>query len=92
MAPAEVEAVLEAHPAVAEALVRGRPDAEWGEAVEAVVVVREGRRVSEAELQEWCGERLARFKVPKSVRWSPSLVRTQSGKLVRSATSAGSEG
>jgi O-succinylbenzoic acid--CoA ligase len=92
VAPAEVEAVLEAHPAVAEALVRGRPDPEWGEAVEAVVVLRDGMHASEQELQAWCAARLARFKVPKAVSRTGRLPRTASGKLVRSATSSGTEG
>ena len=83
VAPAEVEAVLLEHPAVADAGVFARPDAEWGERVVARVVLREGRSVTAAELQRFAAGRLARFKVPKEVGFSDALPRTTSGKLVR---------
>jgi O-succinylbenzoic acid--CoA ligase len=83
VAPAEVEAVLEGHPAVAEAAVHGAPHREWGEAVVATVVVRSD--ASEAELRAHCAARLAPFKVPKAIRFADALPRTRSGKLVRSA-------
>jgi len=81
VAPAEVEAVLEGHPAVAEAAVHGRADREWGEAVIATVVLRDD--ASEAELRAHCAARLAAFKVPKAIRFVDALPRTRSGKLVR---------
>jgi O-succinylbenzoic acid--CoA ligase len=83
VAPAEVEAVLEEHPAVAEAGVFARPDAEWGEAVVATVVLAPGAAATEAELRAHVRERLAGFKVPKRVGFAPSLPRTPSGKLLR---------
>jgi O-succinylbenzoic acid--CoA ligase len=83
VAPTEVEDVLIAHPAVADAGVHARPDAEWGETIVAAVVLRDGASVSAAELQEHCAARLARFKVPKDVRFVATLPRTTSGKLVR---------
>jgi O-succinylbenzoic acid--CoA ligase len=82
VAPVEVEAVLEGHPAVVEAAVHGAPHPEWGEAVVATVVVRDD--VSEAELRAHCADRLASFKVPKAIRFADALPRTRSGKLVRS--------
>ena len=81
VAPAEVEAVLRAHPAVADAGVFGRPDPEWGEAVTASVVLR--APAEPQELREWVAGRLARFKVPKAVELADALPRTESGKLLR---------
>jgi O-succinylbenzoic acid--CoA ligase len=83
VAPAEVEAVLEAHPAVAEAAVYGRPDPEWGEALLATVVLRPGAAVSEGELRAHCASNLAPFKVPKGCSFALQLPRTASGKLLR---------
>ena len=81
VAPAEVEAVLLEHPAVAEAGVFARPHPEWGEAVAAKVVLRAA--ASEHELREWAGARLARYKVPKTIEVADVLPRTGSGKLLR---------
>jgi o-succinylbenzoate---CoA ligase len=81
VAPAEVEAALLAHPAVADAGVFGRPDPEWGEAVTASVVLR--GPADPKELCEWVADRLARFKVPKSVEVAQTLPRNASGKLLR---------
>jgi O-succinylbenzoic acid--CoA ligase len=81
VAPAEVEAVLEAHPMVAEAGVHAVDDPEWGEAIVATVVTV--GPVSEDELYEWCADRLARFKVPKEFSFAAFLPRTPSGKLLR---------
>jgi O-succinylbenzoic acid--CoA ligase len=83
VAPAEVEAVLAGHPAVAEAAVFGRADAEWGEAVTALVVPRPGAEVEEGQLREHCAERLAAFKVPKAFELVEELPRTESGKVRR---------
>ena len=65
--PAEIEDVLAGHDAVLEAAVVGVPDERWGEACAAFVVLREGASATEQELREHCGERLARFKVPKTL-------------------------
>jgi o-succinylbenzoate---CoA ligase len=81
VAPAEVEAVLEAHPDVFEAAVHGRADSQWGEAVVATVVA--DASVEEDELRAWCAARLASYKVPKEIAFATSLPRTGSGKLLR---------
>jgi O-succinylbenzoic acid--CoA ligase len=83
VAPQEVEDVLLAHPSVADAAVLGRPDPEWGEAVVARVVPRDGAPLDPAALAAWCRERLAAFKVPKAFEPADELPRTTSGKLLR---------
>jgi O-succinylbenzoic acid--CoA ligase len=83
VAPAEVEAVLSSHPAVADAAVHGAPDEHWGERIVATIVLRPGATASAAELTGYCRVRLARYKVPKVFRFSLDLPRTQSGKLLR---------
>jgi O-succinylbenzoic acid--CoA ligase len=81
--PAEVEEVLLRHPDVADAAAVGRSDAEWQEAVEAVVVLREGAAAGPDELRGHCAESLARYKVPKRFEFVAELPRTASGKLLR---------
>jgi O-succinylbenzoic acid--CoA ligase len=83
--PAEVEEVLRRHPAVADAAAVGRADAEWQEAVEAVVVLQDGADASADELRRHCAEFLARYKVPKRFEFVGELPRTASGKLLRRA-------
>ena len=84
VAPAEVEAVLEAHPGVLEAAVLGRKDEQWGEAVAAIVVARPGQDVEEHDLREHCARSLAGYKVPKTFTITGErLPRTASGKLLR---------
>ena len=81
VSPAEVEETLLAHPAVADAVVVGRPDPEWGETVVAFVVA--AAEVGEEELVRHCRARLAAFKVPRELRFVAELPRTPSGKLQR---------
>ncbi len=83
--PAEVEEVLLRHPGVADAAVVGREDAEWQQAVTAVVVLESGAAATAEELRRHCAESLAPFKVPKRVEMAEELPRTPSGKLLRRA-------
>ncbi len=83
VAPAEVEAVLICHPAVAAAAVHGAADAQWGERVVATIVLRPGMTATAPELEGYCRVRMARYKVPKGFRFTTTLPRTQSGKLLR---------
>jgi o-succinylbenzoate---CoA ligase len=84
VAPAEVEAVLEAYPAVLEAGVVGRPHEEWGEMVAAWIVAAPGSEIDWDELVEHCRGRLAPYKIPKHFeRTGEPLPRTPSGKLLR---------
>jgi acyl-CoA synthetase (AMP-forming)/AMP-acid ligase II len=80
--PAEIEAVLERHPAIAEAGVFAISDPDWGQRVAAVVVARTSP-LSNAELDTWCAQHLAAFKCPKLWRWANTLPRTAIGKLQR---------
>lgn len=86
--PPEVEAVLAAHPAVAEAAVVGVPDADLGEEVVAYVVPQAGACLDVAELLVWCRARLAAFKAPREVRVVPALPRSATGKVLKSALAA----
>ncbi|MBI4213297.1 MAG: o-succinylbenzoate--CoA ligase [Chloroflexi bacterium] len=81
--PAEVEAVLLAHPSVEEAGVAGLPDPEWGQVPVAFVKLRSGASALAPELLTFCETRLARYKVPRQIRFVESLPRTSSGKLLR---------
>lgn len=81
--PREVESVLAQHPAVYEVCVIGVPDDHWGEAVKAVVVLREGAAADADELMRFCEGRLAGFKRPRSVDFVPALPKNSNGKLSR---------
>ena len=81
--PAEVESALFGHPAVADVGVIGVPDERWGEAVKAIVVLKQGVQASEAELIAYCRDRIAHYKCPKSVDFADALPRNPSGKILK---------
>jgi acyl-CoA synthetase (AMP-forming)/AMP-acid ligase II len=81
--PVEVEEALAQHPDVAEAAVIGVPDERWGETVKAVVVVRPGSAPTAEELIAFARERLAGYKLPRSVDFVEELPRTPSGKVLK---------
>jgi long-chain acyl-CoA synthetase len=81
--PREVEEVLLRHPSVSEVSVVGAPDPDWGEAVVAFVVARDGEAVPERELDALCLEHIARFKRPKAYRFVAELPKNNYGKVLK---------
>jgi len=81
--PAEVESAICDHPDVAEVAVVGVPDAQWGEAVKAIVVLKPGRAASAADIICFTRQRIAGYKTPKSVEFIAALPRNASGKILR---------
>jgi acyl-CoA synthetase (AMP-forming)/AMP-acid ligase II len=81
--PAEVESAIYGHPDVLEVAVISIPDAKWGEAVKAVCVPKPGHTVDPDSVMNWARERVAGFKVPKSVDVIDALPRNPSGKILR---------
>jgi acyl-CoA synthetase (AMP-forming)/AMP-acid ligase II len=81
--PAEIEAVLEAHPKVVEAAVFGIPSEDWGEIVHAEVVPVAGSDLTEAELSSHARAQLAGYKLPRSFGWRDELPKTGSGKVLK---------
>jgi long-chain acyl-CoA synthetase len=81
--PREVEEVIMAYPGVAETAVIGVPDAEWGEAVKAIVVARQGAELSAAEIIGHCKKHLAGYKKPKSVDFIAEIPKNLYGKIDR---------
>ena len=80
---AEVEQVLLAHPAVQDCAVIGLPDEKWGERVTAVVQLRPGQSVTEAEVRSFVKDRLGSVKAPKQVEVWPDLPRSKVGKVLK---------
>lgn len=83
--PAEVEAVLDAHPSVRTSAVIGLPDEDWGARVHAIVQPIEGAVLNEADLLEFVAGRLTRFKLPKSIEFTSEPLRDEAGKIRRAA-------
>lgn len=83
IAPAEIEAVLQAHPDLEEAAVIGVSDIDWGERVMAIVVPRHGSIITAEGVIDWCRQRLASFKKPDTVAFVSELPRNPLGKVLR---------
>lgn len=83
IAPAEIEAVLQSHPAIEEAAAIGYPSEEWGETVMAIVVLRPGVVVTVEEIQEFCRQKLASFKKPERFAFVDMLPRNTLGKVIK---------
>jgi len=86
ISPREIDEALLTHPAVAEAVCFGVPDTKYGEEVAAAVVLK--GTVSEADLTAHCRERLAAFKVPKTIHLVTQIPRTATGKIQRRVVAA----
>jgi fatty-acyl-CoA synthase len=80
----EVEGMLYRHPAVLEAAVVARPDATWGETPCAFVTLKPGMAATADEIIQFCRDKLARFKVPKTIVFGP-LPKTSTGKIQKFA-------
>lgn len=79
----EVEQVLNSHPQVLEAATIGLPDEKWGEIVAAVIVPKTGVKIDEEDVQRFCRERLAGYKVPRKFIYTDVLPRNASGKILK---------
>lgn len=83
IAPAEIEDVLVRHDAILEVCVAGVPDEEWGNAIAAFIVVKDGKTVTEDEIKTFAREHLRGSKTPDKVFFLPELPATQTGKILR---------
>ncbi|MEZ6023599.1 MAG: fatty acid--CoA ligase [Hyphomonadaceae bacterium] len=81
--PAEIENALYAHEDIAEAAVIGVPDSKWGESVKAFVVLKPGTDASAEQITAFCRDRIAGYKIPRSVEFMQQLPRNASGKVLK---------
>jgi acyl-CoA synthetase (AMP-forming)/AMP-acid ligase II len=82
--PSEVESVVGGHPKVKDVAVIGVPHEKWGEAVHAVVILHDGASVTDAEILDWCRDKIAGYKRPRSVAFirEADMPRTATGKIL----------
>jgi len=81
--PAEIENALYAHPDVSEASVIGVPDSKWGESVLAFIVLKPGASASAEAITSFCRERIAGYKIPRTIEFLTVLPRNASGKVLK---------
>ncbi len=86
--PAQVENVLFSHPKIKEAAVLGIPDAKWGEAVKAFVVLKSGETATGEEIVEFCKPRMANYAKPKIIDFIDEIPKTTTGKMDKMALKA----
>jgi long-chain acyl-CoA synthetase len=86
--PTEVERVILEHPLVSEVSVIGVPDKQWGEAIKAICVLKEGKRLTENELIDFVASRIARYKKPKYITFVPNLPKMKDGFIDREKVKA----
>lgn len=81
--PVEIEEVIARHPKIAQVAVIGIPDEKWGEAVKALLILKKGETATEKEIIDWCREKLAGYKIPKSVEFRESFPISPIGKIIK---------
>jgi len=81
--PTEIEEILYTHPKILEAAVIGLPDPTWGERIHATVALKEGERLTEQEVMDYCKKHIASFKKPGSVEFVARLPRSSAGKVLK---------
>ncbi|MFW5748117.1 MAG: acyl-CoA synthetase [Chloroflexota bacterium] len=79
--PAEIENVIQGHPAVAEVAVIGVPDEKWGEVGHAIIALKKGQSLTPDTIMAYMGERLAKYKIPRSVQFVEAIPKTAVGKI-----------
>ncbi len=82
--PEEVEKILLAHPKIKDVVVIGVPDEKWGEVPKALIVLKEGERISKEEIVDFLKDKIAKYKIPKYVEVVEGFVYTETGKVSRS--------
>ncbi|UNQ73492.1 class I adenylate-forming enzyme family protein [Infirmifilum sp. NZ] len=83
--PEEIEKLLLMHPKIKDVVVIGVPDEKWGEVPKALIVLKEGERITKEEVVEFLRDKIAKYKIPKYVEVVKDLIYTETGKVSRSA-------